>query len=49
VLSTHDVAEAERVYERHGWTRVGVIPDWAVLPNGHLVGNSFYFFRLSAP
>jgi len=48
-LSTHDGAEAERVYERHGWTRVGVIPDWAVLPNGDLVGNSFYFFRISAP
>jgi GNAT superfamily N-acetyltransferase len=46
-LSTHDGANAERFYERLGWTRVGVIPDWAVLPSGELVGNSFYFFRLS--
>ena len=48
-LSTHEGAGAERIYERHGWTRVGVIPDWAVLPNGDLVGNSFYFLRISAP
>jgi GNAT superfamily N-acetyltransferase len=47
-LSTHDGADAERIYERHGWTRVGVIPDWAVLPDGELVGNSFYFFRISS-
>jgi len=48
-LSTHEGAKAERIYERLGWSRVGVIPDWAVLPSGELVGNSFYFFRLSAP
>ncbi|MFL5927880.1 MAG: GNAT family N-acetyltransferase [Gaiellaceae bacterium] len=46
-LSTHEGATAERIYERLGWTRVGVIPDWAVLPNGDLAGNSFYFFRLN--
>src|SRR5262245_9131863 len=48
-LTTHDGANAERFYERLGWSRVGVIPDWAVLPTGELVGNSFYYFRLSNP
>src|SRR5262249_28599140 len=45
-LSTHEGANAERFYERLGWSRVGVIPDWAILPTGELVGNSFYFFRV---
>jgi len=45
-LSTHAGTDAERFYERLGWTRLGVIPDWAVLPNGDLAGNAFYFLRL---
>ena len=28
--------EAARLYERLGWTRVGVIPDYALLPQGGL-------------
>jgi len=34
-LSTHEGTNADRFYERLGWTRVGVIPDWAVLPSGN--------------
>jgi acetyltransferase len=45
-LSTHDGTVADRVYERLGWTRVGVIPDYAALPNGALAGNAFYYLRL---
>lgn len=26
--------EAERLYERHGWQRCGVIPNYALLPDG---------------
>lgn len=33
VLDTAD-ATAERVYERTGWTRLGTIPKYALLPNG---------------
>jgi GNAT superfamily N-acetyltransferase len=45
-LSTHEGTDADRIYERLGWTRAGVIPDYAVLPNGELAGNAFYFLRL---
>jgi GNAT superfamily N-acetyltransferase len=45
-LSTHEGTDADRIYERLGWTRAGVIPDYAVLPNGKLSGNAFYFLRL---
>jgi acetyltransferase len=46
-LSTHEGTDADRVYERLGWTRAGVIPDYAELPNGDLAGNAFYFLRLA--
>jgi len=46
-LSTHEGTHADHFYERLGWTRVGVIPDWAVLPSGDLAGNAFYFLRLA--
>ena len=45
-LSTHEDTDADRVYSRLGWSRAGVIPDYAELPNGELSGNSFYFLRL---
>jgi GNAT superfamily N-acetyltransferase len=45
-LSTHEGTDADRIYERLGWTRAGVIPDYAVLPNGKLSGNAFYFLQL---
>ena len=45
-LSTHEGTDADRIYGRLGWTRAGVIPDYAELPNGELAGNAFYFLRL---
>jgi GNAT superfamily N-acetyltransferase len=45
-LSTHEGTHADRVYDRLGWTRAGVIPDYAVLPTGDLAGNAFYYLRL---
>jgi acetyltransferase len=45
-LSTHQGTEADRIYARLGWSRAGVIPDYAVLPSGDLAGNAFYFLRL---
>ena len=38
--------EAMRVYERQGWTRVGVIPDYALLPDGRPCDTVFYFKRV---
>lgn len=36
--------EAARLYERLGWTRVGVIPDYALLPRGGLC-DTIVFYR----
>jgi GNAT superfamily N-acetyltransferase len=35
--------EAERLYERQGWVRVGVIPGYALLPQGGLCGTTVYY------
>jgi GNAT superfamily N-acetyltransferase len=34
---------AERLYERMGWQRVGVVPDYALMPNGALCATAFYY------
>lgn len=34
---------AERLYERLGWQRVGVVPDYALLPDGALCATAFYY------
>jgi ribosomal protein S18 acetylase RimI-like enzyme len=39
--------EAERLYERLGWTRVGVIPDFALLPQGGLCRTTVYYRNLA--
>ncbi len=39
-------ADAERLYERCGWQRVGNIPDYALLPEGGLCGTVVYYKRL---
>jgi len=40
--------EAERLYERLGWTRVGVIPDFALLPRGGLCRTTLYYRNLAS-
>ena len=40
--------ESERLYERLGWTRVGMIPDYALLPHGGLCGTTVYYRNLSS-
>lgn len=39
-------AEAERLYERQGWERVGVIPGYALLPRGGLCATTLYYRNL---
>jgi GNAT superfamily N-acetyltransferase len=34
---------AERLYERLGWQRVGVVPDYAYMPDGALCATVFYY------
>ena len=38
--------DAERLYVRHGWTRCGVIPDYALMPDGVLCATTVYFKSL---
>jgi GNAT superfamily N-acetyltransferase len=40
--------DAERLYERVGWERVGVIPGYALLPQGGLCSTTVYFRNLGA-
>ncbi|SFV17242.1 GNAT family N-acetyltransferase [Pseudoduganella namucuonensis] len=46
VLDTSS-AEAERLYERMGWRRVGVIPGYALLPQGGFCDTAYYYRLLS--
>jgi GNAT superfamily N-acetyltransferase len=39
-------ADAERLYERRGWQRVGAIPDFALMPDGALCNTVVYYKRL---
>src|SRR5262249_31317482 len=39
-------AEAERVYMRAGWQRVGVVPDYAMWPGGGFCDTVFFWKKL---
>ena len=39
-------AEAERLYQRSGWIRVGVVPGYALLPDGSPCDTTYYYKRL---
>ena len=41
-------AQAERLYARQGWVRCGVIPGYALLPQGGLCDTT-YFYRVLQP
>jgi GNAT superfamily N-acetyltransferase len=34
---------AERLYERLGWQRAGVVPDYALMPDGVLCATTFFY------
>jgi GNAT superfamily N-acetyltransferase len=38
--------EAERLYVRRGWQRVGVIPDYAMWPGGGFCDTTFFWKRI---
>ena len=43
VLDTETGSDAERLYQRLGWHRVGTVPEYAMSPAGGLRGTSFYY------
>ena len=38
--------DAERLYARLGWTFVGVIPEYALWPDGGFCSTSFFYRKL---
>jgi len=43
VLDTVTGGDAERLYERAGWQRVGAVPKYALMPDGAFCGTTFYY------
>ncbi len=43
VLDTETGKEGERLYARGGWTPVGVIPNYALTPDGALCGTTVFY------
>jgi GNAT superfamily N-acetyltransferase len=43
VLDTVTGGDAERLYERLGWNRVGVIPGYALFPDGRLCDTTVFW------
>jgi GNAT superfamily N-acetyltransferase len=46
VLDTVTGSDAERLYARLGWQRVGVIPGYALLPRGGLCATTYFYRNL---
>ena len=46
VLDTVTGGDGERLYARLGWERVGVIPDYALFPDGGFCDTTVFFRRL---
>lgn len=42
-------AEAERLYERGGWQRVGTVPRYALMPDGPFCSTVIFYKDLAAP
>jgi GNAT superfamily N-acetyltransferase len=48
VLDTVTGGDAERLYEKLGWTRVGVIPDYALFPEGGFCATTVFYRQMPA-
>jgi GNAT superfamily N-acetyltransferase len=49
VLDTVTGGDGERLYARHGWQRVGVIPGYALWPNGGFCDTTVFYKTLAGP
>jgi GNAT superfamily N-acetyltransferase len=47
VLDTATGSDAEAIYPRLGWERVGVIPDYALWPEGGFCATTFFYKRVA--
>ncbi|WP_043357564.1 GNAT family N-acetyltransferase [Cupriavidus basilensis] len=46
VLDTVTGGDAERLYARAGWQRAGVVPKYALMPDGEFCGTTFFYKHL---
>ena len=46
VLDTVTGGDAERLYERAGWQRVGTVPKYALMPSGEFCATTFFYKHL---
>lgn len=46
LLDTVTGGDAERLYERAGWQRVGTVPNYALMPDGRFCGTTFFHKQL---
>lgn len=46
VLDTVTGGDAERLYERAGWQRVGVVPKYALMPDGEFCSTTYFYKHL---
>jgi GNAT superfamily N-acetyltransferase len=46
VLDTVTGGDAERLYARAGWIKVGVIPDYALFPDGRFCDTTVFYKRV---
>jgi GNAT superfamily N-acetyltransferase len=49
VLDTVTGGDAERLYPRAGWQRVGAVPNYALMPDGISCGTTFFYKILVDP
>jgi GNAT superfamily N-acetyltransferase len=46
VLDAVTGGDAERLYTRLGWTKVGIVPDFALYPDGRFCDTTYFFKSL---
>jgi GNAT superfamily N-acetyltransferase len=46
VLDTVTGGDAERLYQRAGWQRVGDVPMYALMPDGQFCSTTFFYKHL---
>jgi len=46
VLDTVTGGDAERLYQRAGWQRVGMVPKYALMPTGEFCATTFFYKHL---
>jgi GNAT superfamily N-acetyltransferase len=48
VLDTATGGDAERLYERANWRRAGMVPDYALMPDGAYCSTTFFYKQLES-